>query len=94
MEATKQLHEALELALKLLDPIPCTGQKAKSSCIRQFEGKFDKEGRPVLFFGEGCKVVEKFCPSCRAYWHVATARNAVFDVDRITGLLAREAVER
>jgi hypothetical protein len=81
---TLELHAALEKALELTNPLRCTRQKAGKSCTRQHEDTFDKEGRPLYWYGDGCRLVESFCPSCRAYWHVAVARNAVFDFDRFS----------
>lgn len=61
---------------------PCSRMRGGASCVRQHDGKFDKDGRPVFYFGVGCKVAETFCDSCLAYWLVAVARNAVISMMR------------
>lgn len=72
------------LQAKLNGPaFKCTREdKAGRACTMQHEGKLDKEDRPVLYFAPGCKVAQTFCPACSAYWHVAVARNQLFDYAR------------
>ncbi len=78
-------------ALKLTDQllhvlagpeIPCTRKKDGKACTMQHDGKLDRKGCTVFYFSTGCKVVETFCPSCLAYWHVAVARNCLLEYQR------------
>lgn len=82
-EAEGQLNALLAL-LNDAKVFVCTRMNAQSAvCLQQHENTRDNEGRPVFFYSEGCRVVENFCPSCRAYWHVAVARNALLDFVRV-----------
>lgn len=99
--------EQLLTALSDDHAVPCTRKKMMphadgsgrtpverlESCTRQHEDEFDNDGRPLFFYGDGCKLVEGFCPSCRAYWHVAVARNAMFDHARLQAAIKQDAIE-
>jgi len=88
----KELDKLLDGALTALNveqDFPCSNQKpdAKNdgkptSCLARDHG-FDKDDRPVFWFGSDCVVARKLlCPTCLAYWHVAVARNIMLDDGR------------
>ncbi len=67
----------------------CTSQRDGKACTRQHEG-VDKKGQLKLYFSIGCKVVESFCPACRAYWLVAVARNELLTYRRRCAAMVAE----
>jgi hypothetical protein len=60
----------------------CMKMKGGKPCTQQHDGKLDRDDRPVFYYATGCRIVESFCPACLAYWHVAVARNCLFDYAR------------
>lgn len=62
----------------------CTQKKQGKPCTQQHEDEVDRDGRPVFYFASDCKVAQTFCPACLAYWHVAVARNCLFDFARFS----------
>ena len=92
-EKFKALDKKLSSLQTELEELACTNLKHADGtyaregdsgmpCTRQFEGERDRQGRPVFWYGTACKIVEKFCPTCAAYWHIAVARNEVFTLLR------------
>lgn len=63
----------------------CLTPKSGRACTAQHEDEIDKKtGRDALWFATDCRLPETFCPSCRAYWHVAVAMNCLRDFERMT----------
>lgn len=99
MDAKDSAENLIDRAQAMLagEDYRCTRPaKDGTPCTRKHDDKFDDDGAPVYFYALGCEVVAQFCPACRAYWLVATARNALYDYARTTAAeradAAREAV--
>jgi hypothetical protein len=78
------LLENIQLRLSDNDVAKCTRLKNGKCCTQHHEDERDDDGRPVFYYGDECRVVAEMCPACRAYWHVAVARNALFDLARVS----------
>ncbi len=89
MKDARKLAEQLQTLLAGPD-YECTSTRNGKACTQQHEG-LDKKGQPKFYFSIGCKVVETFCPACRAYWLVAVARNELITYHRRNAAIAAES---
>jgi hypothetical protein len=76
-QEVEQMASELQSALNSEREFPCRNGKKGTNCAQQYEGKFDRRGRPVFFYNIDCTVVREFCDPCLAHWLAAVLRNVV-----------------
>jgi hypothetical protein len=82
----QSIDKAIAAAQEEINPLPCYRVIKGKTCLQAFDGQFDKEGRPLFWYGVDCDVPRKaFCHPCLAYWLISVARNEIIALRRTGG---------